>query len=275
MTNHYQILGLNSDGNDEKGQPYTEAAIKSAYKKASIAAHPDKEPDKSEAAQKVATDKFAAVKKAYDVLSDPNQRAVFDKKLKENPDAFGEKQEEALILSVPEQSQDEKQTSTSREVVARQQVDLTILMASVGYDGAQIVAIAEHNLPFAKAVLNNVQASNFLSLSQRFELMLFLIAEGVRVGRSMEETVDTDPAIQQLLKMLSSEKEAEQAFRPACTLHPALATIFFSAKPEIVEKFSVDTLFALGLEFYEVAQCALKKKDLLPAQVFWFMSKHP
>lgn len=63
---YYKILGVNRDANEKQ--------IKSAYRQLSKKWHPDKNPNDEEAHHK-----FIEIGEAYEVLSDPEKRAVFDK----------------------------------------------------------------------------------------------------------------------------------------------------------------------------------------------------
>lgn len=66
MADPYSILGVSKSA-DEK-------AIKSAYRKLAKELHPDKNKDNPKAA-----DKFSEVTRAYDLLSDPQKRAQYDR----------------------------------------------------------------------------------------------------------------------------------------------------------------------------------------------------
>src|SRR3954469_11912879 len=66
MADFYQTLGVARNASD--------AEIKTAYRKQAMACHPDRNNGSKEAEEK-----FKAVTEAYDVLRDPDKRAVYDR----------------------------------------------------------------------------------------------------------------------------------------------------------------------------------------------------
>ncbi|RXW21661.1 hypothetical protein EST38_g4187 [Candolleomyces aberdarensis] len=74
-TEYYDLLGVPVDADD--------TALKKAYRKQAMKYHPDKNPSKD------AEDKFKEISKAYQVLSDSNLRAVYDKNGKSMVDKEG------------------------------------------------------------------------------------------------------------------------------------------------------------------------------------------
>ncbi len=65
MVNHYDLLGVDKTA--------TENEIKTAYRKLSLKYHPDRNPN-----DKIAEDKFKEINEAYQVLSDPEKRQMYD-----------------------------------------------------------------------------------------------------------------------------------------------------------------------------------------------------
>lgn len=61
---YYKILGIQTGANEDE--------IKKAYRKMALKYHPDKNKDPN------AEEKFKEIAEAYDVLSDPKKRAVYD-----------------------------------------------------------------------------------------------------------------------------------------------------------------------------------------------------
>lgn len=67
---HYSILGVSRDAD--------QSALKKAYRRLALEYHPDKQGEKSEAEKKEAERAFIAVSNAYEVLSDPKKRQMYD-----------------------------------------------------------------------------------------------------------------------------------------------------------------------------------------------------
>ena len=63
---YYEVLGLGKDADA--------TAVKKAYRKLAIKYHPDKNPDNKEAEEK-----FKEAAEAYEILSDPDKKARYDR----------------------------------------------------------------------------------------------------------------------------------------------------------------------------------------------------
>lgn len=71
MNNPYDILGVDKNATADQ--------IKKAYRKLAIKYHPDRQAGKSDAEVKKAAEKMAEINAAYEILSDENKRAQFDR----------------------------------------------------------------------------------------------------------------------------------------------------------------------------------------------------
>src|SRR5574341_951267 len=63
---YYEVLGVNRDADEE--------AVKKAYRKLAMKWHPDRNPDNPKAEEH-----FKEAKEAYEVLTDPQKRAAYDR----------------------------------------------------------------------------------------------------------------------------------------------------------------------------------------------------
>lgn len=70
MKDLYEVLGIDRNA--------TEKEIKTAYKKAALRTHPDRQHDKTEEEKKQAEEEFKEISKAYDILGNPDKKAKYD-----------------------------------------------------------------------------------------------------------------------------------------------------------------------------------------------------
>ncbi|NXK59068.1 DNJB8 protein, partial [Sylvietta virens] len=72
MVDYYKVLGLQKNASQDD--------IKKSYHKMALKWHPDKNPRNKEEAEK----KFKEIVEAYEILSDPQKRSVYDKSVEKN-----------------------------------------------------------------------------------------------------------------------------------------------------------------------------------------------
>lgn len=120
FTNHYATLGVSPDA--------TPAEVRKAYKRLALVHHPDKVPASAQAA---ATVRFRAVKEAYDVLGDPDKRALYDGP--EQQEAREAKREE----EVREREMREEEQRRLREEVQERKADIRAKYGACQIDRSQ------------------------------------------------------------------------------------------------------------------------------------------
>lgn len=84
---YYKTLGIPKGSNEEE--------IKKAYRRMALRFHPDKNKDAN------AEEKFKEIAEAYEVLSDPKKRAVYDQLGEEGEERTGRGGVEGLALTLP------------------------------------------------------------------------------------------------------------------------------------------------------------------------------
>ncbi|VVB05252.1 unnamed protein product [Arabis nemorensis] len=80
FVNHYTVLGLPPNGEDDDGVKINTEQIRKAYLCKALKLHPDKNRDDLNNAH----ERFRKLKTSYDILIDPKSKEIFDNLLREN-----------------------------------------------------------------------------------------------------------------------------------------------------------------------------------------------
>lgn len=141
MKNYYQVLNLKPNA--------TEAEIKRSYRVLAKRYHPDVNPNDASAA-----DRFADIGEAYNVLSDPQQRAEYDAKLKEAA-APKPNREEIIARQRAAAQAAARQAAMRNNYVRTQRVDPTMMAQRAA---AQAAAQARAQAQAAQAQVAQAQS---------------------------------------------------------------------------------------------------------------------
>lgn len=114
MVTLYDVLGVRDDATEEE--------IKREYRKAAMRSHPDRNVGREAAAH----DSFQQVKEAYAILSDPEQRRVYDA-------VFAEEMRRLALHRDEARRQAEEEEAARREAEYAQYVTLAMRFADQGH----------------------------------------------------------------------------------------------------------------------------------------------
>ena len=117
---YYEVLGVAKDASD--------AEIKKAYRKAAMKYHPDKFSNASDKEKKEAEEKFKEVNEAYQVISDKEKRAQYDRF---GHAAFEQGDQEALVVASEEMLVDLKIFSVHSLVEELEVLEDSVVLVAV------------------------------------------------------------------------------------------------------------------------------------------------
>ena len=145
MATLYETLGVDEHATEEE--------IKRAYRKAAMRCHPDRNAGNEDTARA----KFQEIKEAYAILSDPGQRAVYDRIFAEEMRRWEEhaRQEEA------EREAREAKEREAREALYAERVSLAMRFASKGHNRDVVFGVllgAQCDEPAARQIADSVVA---------------------------------------------------------------------------------------------------------------------
>jgi hypothetical protein len=279
--NHYVILGLSETGRDPNRLPYSEEAIKSAYRAKALETHPDKNQDNPNA-----ENLFKSIKDSYDVLSDSEKRAFFDKELEENPEIFAEREHifaETDGHDPVNENVKKDENPLALDLIKPKGIDLTQLMQHADSSPETIIAYARKNMALAQALFSNPKTLSLLPFNSQAVLIL-LICEHIHNQYSPEEAEQkisvffSTPQSSFFLKKIASNNQAyDLAFLDACLQEAEKVRKIFKYIQVFWQSLSYSSLRTLSNTFYEALPVFLKKyfNRLRLEELIYFIEKYP
>jgi len=253
VATHYSILGLNPTGLNDAKEPYTQNDITKGYREKSLEVHPDKNPDDRAGAD----EKFQKVKEAYDVLKNTEKRKAYDKDLHNNPAAFIDDEHIFIITD-------------------KAKTDLTQQMRDAKISPETVLHMATQNNELAQKILLNGETLTILPLSQQCELLIIVCAQ-INAQHSDDAVIKIKALVGIFLQGKKISGKVESAFCKACFRQASHFPVVIKYLSEILENFSKNSLFTLGMTFYPAALMLLvpHADTLTLNDLFFLLEKYP
>ena len=182
MATLYETLGVDEHATEEE--------IKRAYRKAAMRCHPDRNAGNEVAARA----KFQEIKEAYAILSDPEQRTVYDRIFAEEMHRW----EERVRQEEEEREAREAKEREAREALYAERVSLAMRFASQGHNRDVVFGVllgAQCEEPAARQIADSAIALHESRQAEaRREREEESAEERVTSKAEEKETATADPA---------------------------------------------------------------------------------
>lgn len=282
--NHYAVLGLNSTGEDEPDRPYTAEQIRRCYRKLSLAKHPDKN-----GGTEKAKDEFVRLQQSYEILSDPNKRALFDEEMQRNPH-LGSPQTSVFFEDSEEEEKDEEKEYLARPWNEQEEhafalalkkasgVNVSLLISNANCSNKVLLSLATENPEFAQVLFRSSSLLDRLSTPEQFHLFFILCLHRKIKPDFLWELSEKESL---LLDYLNSKSpyytDYVEHFISACLQHRAKAEAFLEAYPQLVDQLPKQTLLILSEVFYPATRSLITQQGntLRITELLFILDTHP